>query len=77
MLKEMILNSQLPSDDELLAKLVLAHNSRQQPATLIGTMIESGIQNNSTGLDILKRYPKTIEFLSNPTIVQCLIKHSQ
>ena len=64
-LKEAIINNQLPSDDEILGKLLQAKNTGHHPATLIGTLVEGGIQTGSVGVSVLKKYPKTLAFLSD------------
>ena len=74
MLKEAILNSQLPSDEDILVKLMQARNSGQQPATIIGNMIEEAAQKRSVGADILKKYPRTLEYLCAGENIDWIIK---
>lgn len=64
MLKEAILNSQLPGDNEILLRLQQARNSGKQLATIVGDLVEGAIQNGNVGAEIIKRYPKTISYLS-------------
>ena len=73
-LKEMVLDKNLPTDEDVLEKLQRAKHSGIKPATHIGSLLESAYTEGKEEFPfIIKRYPKTLAWLCQPENIDWFI----